>query len=337
MKVDVVADYGIPERAVARIIASSEHRDVPYELNQVHRQIPLHRNGELDLEGIGRLASDDRADALIVVTETPRRDGGDPKISAIYIDNHLAIISMPALGLIGVRRRLERTIATSIDILREGRATSDIKSRVRPFQVEQSAEEGAVFLYAPWWIPGRMLLVLGMVAMNEPLKTLPKLTGALAAAAATSAFGIFYSTIWQMADALPTLRLGAIALTVILLMVSWLIVSNGLWNRGRRYGSRTEAAMYNAAVVVTLLMSVSLLYLTLFIGILITGLVVIEAGYLSSVIGEEASFANYLDISWLAASMGTAAGALGSNFDDEADIRRLTHGRREALRMNDED
>ena len=46
---------------------------------------------------------------------------------------------------------------------------------------------------------------------------------------------------------------------------------------------------------------------------------------------------NYVDIAWLAASMGTVAGSLGSNFDSEADIRRLTQGRREALRMNDED
>lgn len=330
-KVDVVADHGPPERTVAKILKEQKLEGV----RQVYRQLPLKPNGELDLDGVMQWAADDRADLLIVVTETPRRTGPRPKIAGIYVDEGLVIISLPALGLVNIQHKLEKVIETSIGICRDGRLTGAHKSALWPYRVGygRSRSETRVFVHAPRVLPGRIVLVLGMVKMNEPLKTLPKLTSALAAAAATSAFGIFYGSIWQMAAALPTIRLAAIALTVIILMAGWLISSNRLWNRGRRYGSIAEGAMYNAAVVVTLLMAVSLLYATLFVGVLVAGLIIIEAGYLSEVLGEKASFRHYLDIAWLAASMGTVAGSLGSNFDSDEDLMRLTHGRREALRM----
>ncbi|WP_182353742.1 hypothetical protein [Flaviflexus huanghaiensis] len=335
LKVDVVADYGPPERTVSKILKESDFEGV----RQVHRQLPLRPNGELDLDGVMQWAAEDRADLLIVVTETPRRTGPRPKIAGIYVDEGLAIISLPALGVVNVQHKLEKVIATTISIYRRGQLTGEHKSALWPYRVGygRSKSETRIFVHAPRVVPGRFLLVLGMVKMNEPIKTLPKLTSALAAAAATSAFGIFYGSIWQMADALPTARLAAIALTVIVLMAGWLISSNRLWNRGRRYGSIAEGAMYNAAVVVTILMSVVLLYLALFIGVLLAGLIIIEAGYLSDVLGEKATFRHYLDIAWLAASMGTVAGALGSNFDSDDDIKQLTHGRREALRMEERD
>jgi len=332
MRVDVVADQGHPERALAAIIA--DHDDPDIELKQLHRQIPLRPNGELDLEGVRSWARDDEAHFLIIITEIPRRSGGTPTIASIYLDEDLAIISMPALGVLRKKARLKKTLLGSIDILARGGARSEIRSQLSPFRVDSATTpDTMVAIRAPRWVPGRIVLVFGMVAMNEPMKTLPKMTGALAAAAAASAFGIFYSTIWQMAGALPEWRLGLITVTVILLMTVWLMASNGLWDRGRRHGSITEAAMYNASAVATLLMSVTLLYVTLFVGIFLTGLVVIEAGYMESVIGRGVTYWNYIEIAWLSASMGTVAGSLGSNFDDEDDIQRLTHGRREALRM----
>lgn len=41
----------------------------------------------------------------------------------------------------------------------------------------------------------------------------------------------------------------------------------------------------------------------------------------------------YLDIAWLSAAMGVVAGALGSSFDNDTDLRNLTHGQRERQRM----
>src|SRR5699024_8998192 len=122
-----------------------------------------------------------------------------------------------------------------------------------------------------------------------PFATVTKLSGVLAAAAGTGAFGIFYSSIWEMADALPPWRLGLITVMVIATMVLWLIVSNGLWERSRQLGSLREAAMYNASTVATLFVAVASLYAVLFVGILLGGLIVIEAGFMSKTIGVEVS------------------------------------------------
>src|SRR5690606_26889291 len=63
---------------------------------------------------------------------------------------------------------------------------------------------------------GEVRTVLGMVMTNAPWATVRKLSSALAAASAAGAFGIFYSSIWQMAAALSTPRLlliGLLAMT----------------------------------------------------------------------------------------------------------------------------
>ena len=66
--------------------------------------------------------------------------------------------------------------------------------------------------------------VFGMVAGNEPLRTAPRLSSALAAASATGAFGIFYSSIWAMSTYLSTPRLLGIGAVAIVLMTAWLII-----------------------------------------------------------------------------------------------------------------
>ena len=67
-----------------------------------------------------------------------------------------------------------------------------------------------------------------MVAGNEPLKTAPRLSSALATASATGAFGIFYNSIWVMSTYLSTPRLlGVLALygaLVLLILAGGMIV-----------------------------------------------------------------------------------------------------------------
>ena len=61
-------------------------------------------------------------------------------------------------------------------------------------------------------------------------------------------------------------------------------------------------------------------------------LLLIDPEFMTQEIGEDAAFLNYIDIAWLSASMGVVAGAIGSNFDDDADLKNLTQGSREAQR-----
>lgn len=115
-------------------------------------------------------------------------------------------------------------------------------------------------------------------------------------------------------------------------MVSWLILSNRLWDRPRRERFTRIVLLYNLSTVMTLTLSVLVLYGVLVCLILLGSLIVIAPAYMSDVIGTEARFTNYLDVAWLSAAMGVVAGALGSSFDEGTDIRRLTHGQRERQR-----
>lgn len=53
---------------------------------------------------------------------------------------------------------------------------------------------------------------------------------------------------------------------------------------------------------------------------------------MSEIVGRPSTLHNDLNIAWLSASLGTVAGALGTSFDSDVDVRKLTHGRRQMMR-----
>lgn len=300
----------------------------------VHQQtlLPLRHDGTLDLPSVQQWTRNDEADITVVITEIPRMAGRKPKVAELHFADRLAIISFPALGPIRVRSGLRRELRRCVDALvhdsvdharAQGGLTSSVEDQ-EGYRTYYTTPKGP--------LPGRTWTTLGMVAANEPLWALPKLSGVFAAAAATGAFGIFFSTIWEMATFLPVWRLAVVALIAVVVMVLWLLLSNRLWDRPGRVGSKREALMYNASTVVSLTVSVAALYLLLFVGILSVGLLLIDPEFMSNTVNEEASFGNYVQIAWLSASMGTVAGAIGSNFDSDATLKHLTQGSREAQR-----
>ena len=335
-KVGVVADPGLCTRVLERVMHETDagRSEGNYELEYDKQRIPLLQDGTLDFDQIRRDSHRNDDEYLVIITEVPRREGKRPKITALHFEDGIAIISLPALGWSNLNNKLHRVLFDSIDALLAGQEPDVSNWRMKYGQVHrlQSTSGDAVLVDWPWWRPRRTTLVLGMVRSNGPLKTAGKLSSVWAAAIGTGAFGIFYSSIWQMADFLPTWRLGVIILFAIMAMVSWLILSNGLWEKMSKVGSLTEAAMYNASAIVSLALSVILLYLALFSGIAFAAMTVIDAGFMSQVLERPASWANYLEIAWFSASMGTVAGALGSNFDNTEDIRELTQGQRNAHR-----
>lgn len=313
--------------------SSGEEAEWSSELNIVHKRalIPLRKDATLDLDEVKNWVRDDDADFSVVVTEIPRMAGKRPKRAELHFTDSLAIISLPALGPLRVRQCLVRELRTCLEALRNHSAEDVVTHAGRSSRVEDQEGEDTVYTTVPRFTPGRAWTTLGMVANNEPLWSLPKLSGVFSAAAATGAFGIFFSTIWEMATFLPQWRLAGVSLIAVAVMVSWLILSNRLWDRAGPGGKR-EAFMYNLSTILSLIVSVGILYLLLFGSILAVGLLLIDPEFLGETIGDEATLASYVEIAWLSASMGTVAGAIGSNFDDDADLKNLTQGSREMQR-----
>lgn len=340
----LVADPGLPARRAHSIQDElqqllDEAFSPPIRLHLHTSMLRLRPDNSLDLSDAIDLASEyESPDAVLLLTEIPRLKNGRPLVAEIFPEEQIAVVSCPTLGAVASRRRiLDTLMACTLRI-------KPTQERPDPTRFERSSshwseapDPAAHFTLEARRGTGSLRTVLGMIAGNEPLKTAPKLSSALAAAAATGAFGIFYSSIWAMSTYLSTSRLLGIGVLAMVAMTTWLILSNGLWDRPKAEKLGRVVLLYNLSTVATLLMCVLGLYLSLVALILVGGLIVIDPGYMTEMIGEESTCSTYLDIAWLSAGMGVVAGALGSGFDQSADLRNLTHGQRERQRQYTEE
>ncbi len=338
----VLVDPGLPSRRVDAV-KDDLVRDVeswngmPVDLEVRCQRLMLTSDNAVELADITRVVEEADVEnrVVLVVTEIPRHTEGHPLVAELRPDLGAAIISCPTLGVWRTRRQLRRMMLACI-----ARSMSDVPGRdvedldLRWTRWSDSDHGSSCLMHATDSLaPARM--VMGMTAANEPLTTATRLSSALAAGAAVGAFGIFYSSIWQMATALSAQRLVAITAIAIVAMTAWLLFSNRLWDRARREPLRRVVALYNLSTVLTLVLCVVALYATLVVLILLTSLLVIDPGFLGTVLGDEPSWRDWVHIAWLAASMGVVAGALGSSFDSDTEVRDLTHGQRERQRLPD--
>lgn len=339
-RVLLVADPGLPTEKARAIEGElqqmlNEAYSPPIRLEVSTQMLRLQADETLDLSQAMELSqSFGDPDAVLLLTEIPRLQEGRPLIAEIFPEYSIAVISCPTLGVVATRRRiLDVLMSCTVRMkpLHGVRDTSHYERSWTTWREGDGAEARPLLLGSR--VLGGARTVIGMVMGNAPLRTAPRLSSALAAAAATGAFGIFYSSIWSMSMYLSTPRLMGIGVLAMLAITAWLIVGNKLWDTPKNRSLARVVLLYNLSTVLTLLMIVFLLYLTLAALIFAGALIVIAPEYLSETIGRDADLGRYLDIAWLSAAMGVVAGALGSSFDKETDLRSLTHGQRERQRM----
>lgn len=337
----IVAEHGLPATLVEggedRIERIADELSLEYRGYTVTRDTTLQMTPRGDLETVW--GTDDTADEVIVfVTEMPRlykprdADGDDrtPRnlvvLAELDRERNAAVVSLPALGP-APRRALRTLIATIAGTVTGGDSVREFERQrgivvIRDDNTEYVCAEG---------YSRRLKLMAGMVRGNRPWRLIPTLTGMTAAAAAAASFGIFFSTIWSMANALSAWRLAAITLLSLVLASVWLITNNRLWERAT-VTAKPRARLYNMATVCTVVFSAVVLYAGLFLATLAAALIVIEENFLAAQLGYPVGLRNYVYLAWLATSMGIFAGALGSSADSYDDVLRATYGYRERLR-----
>lgn len=176
---------------------------------------------------------------------------------------------------------------------------------------------------------GRLRLLSGMLRSNRPGSMVPALGGAITAGVAFGSFGIFYSSVWTLADTLHPARMALTSAIVIVLLATWLIIRNGLWNKRRNVVYAWQGGLDNATTVIMVGTSVLLVYILLALGLFGLGLTVIDSSHFESELEHQVSLVDYARTAWLAASLGTLAGALGTNFDSDEKIRAATYSKRQ--------
>jgi hypothetical protein len=329
---------------------------------EVHVRFLRLPNHELDGGGLldvaGRRARREGWDIAVCVTDLPLREGREPIVADLDTDRRVAVVSLPAFGGMRLRRRVREVLLQLVsDLLgEEDRQRAPLPGRAprrrrpggrigrgrRPELAERferrTPEDGGVDIRVVV-NRGWARLLVGVVRANRPWRLVLGLRRASAVAAAFSTFWLLSSTVWQLSDALTEPRLVLLALASTAAMVAWLIVGHGLWERrtSGALGAGREAALFNAATVVSLGIGVAIMYVGLFVLVLVAARVVLADPVLGSTLGHPPTLRTYVDLAWLVTSVSTVAGALGSGFESEQSVREAAFGYRQRQRRAQRD
>jgi hypothetical protein len=335
----IVAERGLPTTIANKLrdgLEAKVREDLgePIDVSIEQGSLLLDPEGEVHLGGsVPRNRKTD--DVVIFLTEMPRLWDGKPTPAEIDLQRMAGIISLPACGVRRVARVVERLIvASAAGIIRQDIHEDllyAVQSKNHHWTDDSTGQAKSTLVVETRW--GWVRTVIGMMRINQPWKLVASLKGVMAAAVATASFGVFYTSIWQMASVLSPLRLLLISGFSVAVMTTWLIAANHMWERksSGRF-SAVWARLYNSTTIFTVLTGVVFMYLGLYVVTFVSSMVVIDESFLTEQLGKESTLHDYGSLAWLATSMGVIAGALGSNADSHESILRATFGRREQER-----
>ena len=345
----LIADPGVPIRT-ARAVRSdlaeglSEETGEQWDVNLSQHRLSLDAEGDIPLAAhASRLREEHSWEYLVYLTDLPLVHSGEALLCEVSAEDQAVLISVPSLGAWRSTARLRRLITALVNatngvsdypseadmkrIVGHRRVQRDLSHPDRGDEGERKAAVTWVFVQLPG-TRNRLELLAGMVRNNQPLGLVKALSTAFSLAAAAGAFGIFYGSVWTLADSLHPARQLLVSIAVITLLSTWLIVRNGLWSWGRETSVGWQRRLDNSATVLTIGLGATLMHLALLALLFLLSLVIVDAGYLQSELMHPVSLLDYLMLAWLSASLGTFAGALGSNFNSEESIREATYSRR---------
>jgi hypothetical protein len=252
-------------------------------------------------------------DLVIGLTELPLRDD-DGRYLLVETDpqQRTAVLSLPALGGLRMHTRARHTL------------------RVLVSGMADAASQDARRVPLPR-LSGRGRLLLGMVLANRPWLLVPGLKSALVAALATGAIATVNSTVWQLAISLSWWRLMVATIASVLLVVGWLVIDGGLWDRpdDDSAEAKERAQLYNTSTLVTLTTGVLICYLALYVVNLVWALFILDPAVIGRSVQTSVGYGDLFLLTWFVASAATLGGALGTGLESDEAIRAAAYSKRE--------
>src|SRR6202167_5243602 len=195
-----------------------------------------------ELISAGRRMLLDRGWQLVVcVTDLPLQTARRPVIAHVSATHGVAVLSMPALGPVSVRKRTAETIVRLVGhMLGDLEQAADAAERLPLAEVvtrrmrelgarTERGEQGVGFVARV--VTGNIWLLLGMLRANRPWRLALRLMRVLAAAVAGGVFALVTSDIWRLAYYLGPARLAVIAVGSVAAVIVTIMVTTGLWER----------------------------------------------------------------------------------------------------------
>jgi hypothetical protein len=300
---------------------------------------PVHLT-ELVAAARDRLLAEDW-DLAVAITELPLSLSRRPLLSHASRTHGVALVSVPALGVLHRQRRLRSALVDAVATLigdrseeRPGRRSPAARLGVERRLAELASDvdddpeaQGVIFLARV--ISGNLRLLAGMVGANHPWRLVSRLWRAMLGAVAALAFALVQVELWPIATSLNPIRLAIPALGSIAAATAGLILAHRLWERAPEPRVREQVALFNLATTATVVFGVTALYISVFVISLIGAAVLIEPSYFAKAIGQDhVNFWDYLRLAWLASSLGTIGGALGATLETDEAVREAAYAYR---------
>jgi uncharacterized membrane protein len=341
----------VAAQETALTLAEELVEELPEELQKRFGEVEWHAElGELEpaelsatsrelVEAVRRCLHARGWELAIGLTELPLRVGRRPVTAHASATHGVGLVSIPALGAIGVRRRLLRAVVYLVEGLlgeavvdrdrglgeqRRARLSARAAELASPLGRAKVHEDGSVrFLAAT--LRGNLRLLVGMVRANQPARVMLRLSRAVVGALGVAAYALASSNLWELAAGTSWPRLLALAAFSVVLTLAALVLAHGLWERSKNPATRERVLLFNLVTTITLALGVLTLYGALLVITGLCGAALISPHLLARTIGHAVGVVDYLRLTCLVASVATIGGALGSLVESDFAVRRATY------------
>jgi hypothetical protein len=177
-------------------------------------------------------------------------------------------------------------------------------------------------------VRSNLRLIAGMIRANRPTLVIARLSRSATAALGTGAYALSSSSIWTIAHQSTWPRLIAIAALAMAMILGALVIAHGLWERAHDARARERVVLFNLVTVATLAIGIATLYLALFLILALAAVIAIPPSALERQIGAAPTVAEFARLAWVAASVATVGGALGSLVESDEAVRDAAYLRR---------
>ncbi|MGY1710704.1 hypothetical protein ACI8AC_14460 [Geodermatophilus sp. SYSU D00758] len=269
-------------------------------------------------------------DLAVVLTDLPLTVARRPVVAHASPLHGVGLLSVPALGAVGTRRRALEVAVGLVRTLLGDEDDGDrdaVGRRLRELATDP-ADAGAGVRFTARVLSGNLTLLLGMVRANRPWRLAVRLSRALTAAVAAGVFALITPDVWVLSDTYGGVRLTLIALGSVAAVVTALVVGGALWERVPRGRGRKQVLLFDLATVATVVLGVLTLHAALFVLALAGALLLVVDPVLAEGLGHPTGFGDHLALAWLTCSLATVGGALGAGLESDDAVREAAYTRR---------
>ena len=307
---------------------------------------PLASSAEFISESFDRAESikdDNSWDMAIAVSDLPSISSRKVVVSEFNEEKKVSLISVPALGILGTRKKLRNLIIHHVEqhydndpAQGKGAIKSNFMNHISVVDPgEDEASNNRYILRST--IVGWAKLVTGMTYMNEPWTAVGNLKTVVALSFATGTYISIFPTPWELSLDYSIWRLVLLTFIAIFGMTGWLIYAHNLWEGISTKNQAPYRYLYNFTTVTTLLGITIVNYLLVYMLLTISIIIFVPMGLFETwtQVDPNVKWMDYLNLIWLVSSAGILAGALGSTVEDEEKIHNVTYSYRQMYRYRE--